>query len=161
LGRYSSIGRNAVIRNAKIGGFCSISWHATIGATPHDYTLMSTHAFHYISSFDFVEDDKRLVSHTVVGNDVWVGANAVIMPGLTIGDGVVIGAGAIVTKDVPPYIIVAGVPAVIIGSRFEKDVVEKLMDIKWWDWSNDKIQMNIGLFRKSITIDGLSKIREK
>lgn len=161
LSRYSSIGRGAVIRNAKLGSFCSISWNATIGATPHNHALMATHAFHYIKSFGFVGKDKRIVLPVTVGNDVWVGANAVIMPGLNIGDGVVIGAGSVVTKDVPSYAIVAGVPARVIKFRFEKDVVAELLKIKWWDWDIKKIQINMDLFRMPITIDTLSHIRDK
>jgi len=160
LGRYSSIGRGAVIRNTELGGFCSVSWNATIGATPHDYQLMSTHAFHYIKSFGFVEQDKRIELLTTVGNDVWIGANVVILPGLTIGDGAVIGAGAVVTKDVPAYAIVAGVPARVINYRFDRDIIAMLLDIAWWDWSDKKIEMNMELFRDAITKDGLSKIKD-
>lgn len=161
LGRYSSIGRGAVIRNARLGGFCSVSWSATIGATPHNHALLTTHAFHYIKSFGFVDHDKRIVLPTTVGNDVWVGANAVIMPGLKIGDGAVIGAGAVVTKDVPPYAIVAGVPAKILKFRFEKDVVKELLEIRWWDWEIKRLKLKIDLFRKPIVAEDVSRIRDK
>lgn len=161
LGRYSSIGRGAVIRNASIGGFCSISWNATVGAAPHNYSLMSTHAFHYIKSFGFTDQDKRIVLPTTVGSDVWIGANAVVMPGLNIGDGAVIGAGAVVTKDIPPYAVVVGVPAEVIKYRFEEAVVDRLLEVKWWDWDIEKIRANMELFRMPLTIDELTRIRDK
>ena len=79
----------------------------------------------------------------VIGNDVWIGYEAVIMAGVTIGDGAVIGARAVVTKDVPPYTIVGGVPAKPIRRRFPEDVISDLLKIRWWDWPEEKIQMNI------------------
>ena len=79
----------------------------------------------------------------VIGNDVWIGYEAVIMVGVTIGDGAVIGARAVVTKDVPPYTIVGGVPAKPIRRRFPEDVISDLLKIRWWDWPEEKIQMNI------------------
>ena len=160
LGCYTSIGRNSVIRNSILGKFCSISWGVTIGATPHNYDLISTHAFHYIRSFGFVDQDKRITLQTKIGNDVWVGANAIIMPGLVVGDGAVIGAGAVVTKDVPSYAIVAGVPAKIIKFRFDENVTSKLVELEWWHWPKSKIMANMGLFNTSVTIDSLSDIKD-
>jgi acetyltransferase-like isoleucine patch superfamily enzyme len=81
----------------------------------------------------------------MIGNDVWIGANVCILPGVTIGDGAVIAAGAIVNKDVPPYAIVGGVPAKIIRYRFSRDICEKLLKIKWWDWEHKDIEDNIEL----------------
>lgn len=78
-----------------------------------------------------------------IGNDVWIGANAVILPGVSIGDGAIIAAGAVVTKAVPPYAIVGGVPAKIIKYRFDTKVIEQLLKIKWWDWDIEKIEKNI------------------
>lgn len=160
LGAYTSIGRNSVVRNAILGRFCSVSWGVTIGATPHRYDLPSTHAFHYIKSFGFVDKDTRISLPTKVGNDVWVGANAVIMPGLIVGDGAVIGAGAVVTKDVPPYVIVAGVPARVIKFRFSDEEIAKLLELEWWHWDNRKLQENINLFRSPMDLDAFSKIKD-
>ena len=149
LGAYSTVGRNSVLRNAVLGKFCSISWNATIGATPHDYNLISTHAFHYISSFGFVCKDRRSNIETFLGHDVWVGANAVIMPGVKVGSGAVVGAGAIVTRNVPPYAIVVGCPARIVRYRFDSDIIESLMEIEWWDWDVKKIQENLDIFKST------------
>lgn len=82
----------------------------------------------------------------VIGNDVWIGRNAIILPGNTIGDGAIIAAGAVVTHDVPPYTIVGGVPARPIRKRFSDDIIEKLLEIKWWDWPEEKIVENFEYF---------------
>ncbi len=79
---------------------------------------------------------------TVIGNDVWIGCEAMIMPGVTIGDGAIIGARAVVTKDVPPYTIVAGNPAMKIRDRFTPKICQQLLEIKWWDWPNDLVVKN-------------------
>ena len=79
----------------------------------------------------------------VIGNDVWIGYEAVVMAGVTIGDGAIIGARAVVTKDVPPYTIVGGVPARKIRRRFSDNVIARLLELKWWDWPAERIQRNI------------------
>ena len=79
----------------------------------------------------------------VIGNDVWIGYEAVILSGVTIGDGAIIGTRAVVTKDVPPYTIVGGVPAKSIRKRFDEKVIEALLKIKWWDWTEEKVARNI------------------
>ena len=79
----------------------------------------------------------------VVGNDVWIGYEAVILAGVTIGDGAIIGARAVVTKDVPPYTIVGGIPAKQIRKRFNEETIDTLLKLKWWDWSKERISKNI------------------
>ena len=79
----------------------------------------------------------------IIGNDVWIGFEAVILAGVAIGDGAIIGTRAVVTKDVPPYTIVGGIPAKPIKKRFDEDTISELLRIKWWDWSNEKIVRNI------------------
>lgn len=79
----------------------------------------------------------------VIGNDVWIGYDAVIMAGVTIGDGAIIGTRAVVTKDVEPYSIVGGVPAKEIRKRFAPDVIKKLTELQWWNWAQDKIQKSL------------------
>lgn len=92
----------------------------------------------------------------VIGNDVWIGYEAVIMAGVTIGDGAIIGTRAVVTKDVPPYTIVGGVPARQIRKRFSEDMIAYLLALKWWDWPIEKISENIE-FIKSADLEKLKK----
>jgi hypothetical protein len=148
IDNYTSIGRNSTIINAEIGRFCSISWNVTIGATQHDYKRLTTHAFPYISNYGFVKKNKRFVVKTVLGNDVWIGANAIIMPGLSIGNGAIIGAGSIVTKNVDSFEIVYGVPAQSKGYRFEAEIIEKVKQLAWWNWSDKEIKEKIEIFKE-------------
>ena len=92
---------------------------------------------------------------TVIGNDVWIGYEAVILSGVTVGDGAVIGARAVVTKDVPPYTVVGGVPAKEIKKRFDEKTVEALLNLRWWDWEKEKIRRNI---KASIIRTGSKKL---
>jgi len=113
LGRYSYTGMGTVIMHAEIGAFCSISWGVSIGGADHDYTRMTQHSFLYniydkIRPNDVTVPYDRFSAPVTVGNDVWIAAGAVITRGVTINDGAVIGANAVVTKDVPPYAIVGG-----------------------------------------------------
>jgi len=156
---YSTIGRNSTIINAEIGKFCSISWNVTVGATKHDFTLLSTHAFTYVKHFGFSKTNKRIVKKTCIGNDVWIGANAIIMPGVCVGDGAVIGAGSIVTKDVKSYAVAFGAPAKVKQLRFNEELILELKDLKWWDWKKNKIKRNINMFKSQITIEDIRKIK--
>lgn len=82
----------------------------------------------------------------IVGNDVWIGTRAILLPGITVGDGAIIGAGCVVTHNVSPYAIVAGVPAKVIGFRYSKEQIDKLLKIAWWNWGTNKIRANIDYF---------------
>ncbi len=88
-------------------------------------------------------EDAQNRGDTVVGNDVWIGMNVVIMPGVKIGDGAIIGANSVVTKNVEPYTVVGGNPATIIKKRFDEQTIDTLLNIKWWDWPIEKIEKNI------------------
>lgn len=133
-----------------IGKFCSIACKAKFLMTSGNHTMrsLSTYTFPI-----FYEEWGLDISHItdawdnkgdiVIGNDVWIGYDAIIMSGVKIGDGAIIGTRAIVTNDVPPYTIVGGVPAKVIKKRFNDDTISKLLKIKWWDWSYEKIQANI------------------
>ncbi len=92
-----------------------------------------------------IEDCVRLRGDTVIGNDVWIGREAVIMPGVTIGDGAIIGTRALVARDVPPYAVVVGNPGRVVKLRFAPEIVEALLDIRWWDWEPQKIARNLAL----------------
>lgn len=161
VGKYSSIGRYSKVTQSKIGSYCSISWDVTINAVAHDYKKLSSHSFTKRPDIGgFVKEDARTYQKVSIGNDVWIGAHAIIMPGIEIGDGAVIGAGSIVTKDVKPYEIVAGNPAKHIKYRFNKEFVQELLEIKWWEWEDSTIRKNIHLFQKKLDKEILAELSE-
>ena len=130
-----------------IGKFCSIACGAKFlfNSANHSLASLSTYPFHIfyeewglnIQDVAAAWDNKGDI---VIGNDVWIGYEAVVLAGVTIGDGAVIGARAVVTKDVPPYAVVGGVPARLIRRRFPDDTISALLALKWWDWPADKIK---------------------
>jgi acetyltransferase-like isoleucine patch superfamily enzyme len=161
VGRYTSIGRNTKVSHADIGSFCAISWDCTINALAHPMERLTVSAFPYVPHVGhFVKQRSQKYNRVVIGNDVWVGAQAIIMPGVIIGNGAVIGAGSIVTKDVQPYEIVVGNPAKHHRWRFSTEIIEILCRLKWWEWPDDKIRHNISLFQEEITIDLLESLRD-
>lgn len=160
IGKMTSIGRYSKVTHADIGAYCSIAWDVTINAVAHDYKLLSTHSFSKRPDLcDSVDSDTRIYRKVIIGNDVWVGAHSIIMPGVKIGDGAVIGAGAIVTKDVYPYEIVVGNPAKHLRWRFDKDVIEGMKDVKWWEWEDEKIKKSIKLFQQEVTLELIKKAK--
>lgn len=133
-----------------IGKFCSIACGAKFLFTSANHTLKSLSTYPFPLFFEEWGLDKSNVIESwdnkgdiVIGNDVWIGYEAVIMSGVAIGDGAIIGTRAVVTKDVPPYTIVGGIPAKPIQKRFSDEVISSLLEIKWWEWSNERIQENI------------------
>lgn len=143
MGRYSFCGYDCKIINTDIGAFCSIADGVVIGGAQHPIDWVSTSPVFYagrdsvkkkFSEFNRPQDKK---SH--IGNDVWIGERVIIKAGVSIGDGAVIGMGSVVTHDVKPYEIVAGIPAVVIKNRFKQDIVDDLMNLKWWNLSDNDI----------------------
>lgn len=141
MGRHSFCGYDCEISCAEIGSFCSISNGVLIGGGRHPVEWISTSPVFY-DNRDSVK--TKLSRHSrppnrtvVIGHDVWIGANAIIMQGVSVGTGAVIGAGSVVTKNVPPYTIVAGVPARVVRRRFSEGLAERMLDSKWWEL-NDK-----------------------
>ncbi len=128
----------------KIGKFCSISMNSTIYlSSNHNPNWISTYPFEII--FKNITYSELSKGDVEIGNDVWIGDGVMILPGVHIGDGAILAARAVVTKDVQPYEIVGGNPAKHIRYRFSKDQIEKLLQIKWWDWDIEKIKENINL----------------
>ena len=154
LGDYSYLGEHCDVAAADIGKFCAIANSVRIGAPNHPMGRPSQHRFSYVPEYyeasatrdrDFFA--KRRGDRVIVGNDVWIGHAAILLPGVTIGDGAVIAAGAVVSRDVAPYTIVGGVPARAIRKRFDDEVAASLQRIAWWDWPNDLIFERLADFR--------------
>lgn len=155
IGDYSYCDRFSDIANAKVGKFSNIASYVRIGATDHPMNKASLHHFHYRSAsyFDDAEDDAdwfafRRTRRATIGHDTWIGHGAQIRPEVTLGHGSVVAGGAIVTKDVPPYMIVAGIPAVPLRPRFPDDIAERLMALSWWDWDHTKLRTALEDFRR-------------
>jgi len=129
-----------------IGSFCSIGSGAAFimaGNQGHRSDWISTFPFFWmpeISAFAGARNGYRPSGDTIIGNDVWIGSEAVIMPGVTIGDGAIIGTRSLVTKDVDAYAIVGGNPASVIRKRFDDNDIARLLELRWWDWSDDELQ---------------------
>lgn len=150
IGRFTSINQSAKILNNHPLGY--VTTHPMLD-TPmffgDDFEKRISFCKKYGTHFNNHESDSsplRENEPVEIGNDVWIGANVCLLPGVHIGDGAIIAAGAVVVKDVEPYSIVGGVPARLIKYRFEQKVIEKMMKIKWWDWPIEKIEKNIELF---------------
>lgn len=134
----------------KIGKFCSVACGTKFLFNSANHSLHSLSTYTFPIFFDEWELDAKNIRSAwdnkgdiIIGNDVWIGFEAVILAGVTIGDGAIIGSRAVVTKDVPPYTIVGGVPAKPIRRRFDDKTIEKLESLRWWDWDEERIKRNI------------------
>ena len=137
-----------------IGKFCSIACGAKFLFNSANHTLASLSTYPFPLFFEEWELEKKNVTEAwdnkgdiIIGNDVWIGYEAVVLAGVTIGDGAIIGTHAVVTKDVPPYTIMGGVPAKPIRKRFDDETIAQLLRLKWWDWSEEKISQNIQVIK--------------
>jgi len=138
IGDYTYIQENCRIQNATIGNYCSIANNAIIGLGKHPLEHFSTSPLFYSTQNPFgirlkcQKDDVIEYQQIKIGHDVWIGMNAIVLDGVTVGNGAVIAAGAVVTKDVPSYAVVAGVPAKVIRYRFSDETIQKLQDSQWF-----------------------------
>lgn len=144
IGDYTYISVNSCISLTEIGKFCSIGPNFFCGWGIHPTNGISTSPLFYSSKNPYsfckenkIEDRKKII----IGNDVFIGANVTVLDGVTIGDGAVIGAGTVVSKNIPPYAVVAGSPVQILRYRFDQNLIQKLHDLKWWDFNDE--QLNI------------------
>ncbi|WP_348628932.1 DapH/DapD/GlmU-related protein, partial [Mesorhizobium sp. M1E.F.Ca.ET.063.01.1.1] len=163
LGRYASIGERVILREVTVGDFsyferhseaiyttigkfCSIAANSRINALEHPIDRLTQHKISYRPNeyfrwlgVDAAFRERRQARPVSIGHDVWIGHGAVVMPGVTIGNGAVIGANAVVTHDVPPYAIVAGVPAKPLRQRFAAATAARIENLAWWDWAPEKL----------------------
>ena len=158
IGRFTSLWGPGIEVNShhyevEIGNFCSVARNTSIYEYNHPTDRVSSYFMMQnvfgLSLSDCIES-KGAVK---IGNDVWIGVNSVILSGVEIGNGSVIAAGSVVTRNVPPYAIVAGVPAKILRFRFPPNVIEEFSDIKWWDWPINKILRNQSFFSGQLDIN--------
>lgn len=154
MGAYSYVVNDSNIIYSEIGKFCSIAAHVRINPGNHPAWRASQHHFQYrAANYQLGEDETDFFAwrrdHKVtIGHDVWIGHGATVLAGITIGTGSVIGAGAVVSKDVPPYMIVGGVPAKPIRRRFEPMIAAALEALAWWHWPHEKLRSSLDDFRR-------------
>lgn len=151
IGMHTIIGSSCELNNCKIGKFCSISSSVRVVAGCHPTNFVSTYSGFYKNierrfPYGQIKFEEYLKTKDgffcEIGNDVWIGRNVLIKGGVIIGNGAIIGMGSVVTKDVPPYSIVAGVPARFIRYRFNDEQIKKIESIRWWEWTNEDILKN-------------------
>lgn len=156
LGDFSYLGEHCCVADAQIGRFTAIANHVRIGAPNHPMDRASQHRFTYCPEYYDGQAERdngffaeRRADRVLIGNDVWIGHGVIVLPDVTVGDGAVLAAGAVVTKDVPPYTIVGGVPAKVIRARFAADIAAQLQAIAWWNWPLEKLMTNLADFQSS------------
>lgn len=164
VGDYSYCDRYADIANAQIGKFANIAALSRIGATDHPLHTAACHHFLYRSDdyWDDADRDMDFFAHrnarlAHIGHDTWIGAGAMIKPEVTLGDGAVVAAGAVVTRDVAPYTIVAGTPATPLRDRQPRDIADRLIALAWWDWPHDRLRAALPDFRTLMAAAFLEK----
>lgn len=147
VGKGTYIADGALISDTEIGKFCSIGPNLLCGWGIHPIDGISTSPAFYSTKkqagFTFSKTDKIIEQrHISIGNDVFIGSNVTVLDGVKIGDGAIIGAGAVVSKDIPPYAVAVGCPVKIVKYRFAEDVIQKLLETKWWD-KDDDVLLNV------------------
>lgn len=171
IGKFTYTAERTKVLNADIGNFCSIAWQVSVGGGKHNYEGLTTHPLWRFKMLDQgnldhnsniqLKDRYKTITRCHVGHDVWIAPNVIIVTDIKIGNGAVIGAGAVVTKDVEPYSIVAGVPAKKIKMRFDDKIIEALEEIKWWDWPIEVIRENLDLiYSKKVDEQVIEKLKE-
>lgn len=154
MGDFSYVANNSRLTNVEVGKFCSIGQQVQIGLPRHPSKIfVSSYPAFYSNNNDActqsfredkIFDDSVLATH--LGNDVWIGSNVIIPGGIQIGTGAIVAAGSVVVKDVPPYAVVGGNPAMIIRHRFTDEQINILLASEWWNWPIEKIRRNVGGF---------------
>lgn len=137
IGNSNYIGERTKIIHARIGNYCSVADDAKIGLMEHDLNCIST-SWRIMEPSQGISSFSGWTKPAVIENDVWIGSNAVIKQGVTIHTGAVVGAGAVVVKDVPAYAIVGGVPAQVIRYRFDDEMINRILETHWWEYPENE-----------------------
>ncbi len=167
IGTYSSIRDRGRAMNAVIGNYTVIAKDCEIGLGVHPTNYLTCHSIFYKNSPwgfhpEWVKPVGNIVRITNIGNDVWIGAKSMIMDGVTIGDGAIVAAGSVVTRDVPPFAVVGGAPAKVIKYRFSQEVIDRLEEIQWWNLPDEKITEVVDLFHiKNPTLEDINRFFPK
>lgn len=164
IGKYSRIGKNTQVAYTTIGNFSAIGRNSVLGPGQHPTNYLTTNSIFYkrgnwgfrdewCKEVDF-EENARIN----IGSDVWIGLHVIVMNGVTIGDGAIVAAGAVVTKDVPPFAVVGGVPAKVLKYRFSPEIIVRLLEIQWWNLPDEEITRVKELFHiPNPTLEDLDK----
>ena len=139
-----------------IGNFCSIARGTAVQEHNHDADCITTYFIKYRIFEEKYGIDAISKGPVIIGNDVWIGTQSTILTGVTIGDGAIIAANSVVSKDIPPYAIVGGTPAKVLRYRFSEEIIERLLEVKWWNWDIEKIKKNKDLFYGNLTMEKLN-----
>jgi len=154
IGDYSYLGNDCSVSDTTIGRYCAIAAHVRLGAPNHPMQRASQHRFTYCPEYydtaqtrDHEFFAERRAARVEIGHDVWIGNGVTVLPGVRVGHGAVLAAGAVVTKDVPDWTIIGGVPGRVLKMRFPSDIQESLTRIAWWDWDMDTVLSRLDSFR--------------
>jgi acetyltransferase-like isoleucine patch superfamily enzyme len=170
-GKYLGVNTDSYIARASIGAFCAFGSRVSVNPLNHPTGWLSIHEFQYHQNSFFWDEAYRSVSklphvgaknnpRIAIGNDVWIGHNATVLEGVTIGDGAVIGVGAVVTADIPPYAIAVGIPARVKRYRFEPDIIDSLVALRWWELDLTDLR-NVTFDKVEVAIGEIETIRAK
>jgi virginiamycin A acetyltransferase len=133
---------HSMIHPIKVGSFCSIARQTAIQEVNHNSNTVTTYFIRKNVFQEGVNADAISKGPVIIGNDVWIGTQCVILSGVTVGDGAIVAANTVVNRDVPPYAIVAGTPAKVLRYRFDQNIIEQLLELQWWNWTDEKIMNN-------------------
>lgn len=164
IGDYSAVGVKSNLIRVRIGRFSVVARNCDIGLGVHPTCYLSPHSIFYshrpwtIHPEWVKKCNYEIGKITKIGNDVWIGAKATIIDGVTIGDGAIVAAGSVVVKDVPPYAVVGGAPAKIVKYRFPEELIARLLEIKWWELPDEEITNVVELFHtKNPTLEDINR----
>jgi acetyltransferase-like isoleucine patch superfamily enzyme len=153
IGSYSRINPGCIVYNATVGNFTAIGRDSSIGLGQHPTNYVSTQNIFYkknnMSNRWYKPIDFE-VKKITIGSDVWIGVEAMVLDGVSIGHGAIVGARAVVTKDVPPYAIVVGMPAKVVKYRFSPEIIERLLEVAWWGLPESELDEKVEFFRSNV-----------